>query len=314
MATGAPQPGPSSTARIAWPSRVTATSSSPIPGTTGFARSTPGPGVITNFAGTGRKGFSGDGGPAAQAEFGGIYCLALDEASQTLALADLDNRRIRQIDLKTGVVTTVAGNGKKGVPADGRRRPHCTSRRSQGRRARRPGQPVYPGTIRARPASCRPVRKDPHRRRHRSSRRLGRRRRRPRSTAERSQTPLRLAARKRLDRRHREPPDSHLSSRKMARSRPSPARAGRAPPAWAARPATPSSASPTASRSGPTVFSTSPIAATTGSSKSNDEKTPAFDSRAVLSAKKEEPHASDHRGAAVMRHQYRRSWEASASS
>jgi DNA-binding beta-propeller fold protein YncE len=75
--------------------------------------------VITNFAGTGRKGFSGDGGPAAQAEFGGIYCLALDESNQTLALADLDNRRIRQIDLKTGVVNTVAGNGRKGVPADG---------------------------------------------------------------------------------------------------------------------------------------------------------------------------------------------------
>jgi sugar lactone lactonase YvrE len=76
-------------------------------------------GSITNFAGTGKKGFSGDGGPAAQAEFGGVYCLALDEANQILALADLDNRRIRQIDLKTGVVSTIAGNGKKGVPADG---------------------------------------------------------------------------------------------------------------------------------------------------------------------------------------------------
>ena len=76
-------------------------------------------GRITNFAGTGRKGFSGDGGPATEAEFGGIYCLALDEANQTLALADLDNRRVRQIDLKTGIVSTIAGNGKKGVPADG---------------------------------------------------------------------------------------------------------------------------------------------------------------------------------------------------
>ena len=76
-------------------------------------------GIITNFAGTGRKGFSGDGGPAAQAEFGGIYCLALDEANHTLALADLDNRRIRQIDLKTGHVSTSAGNGKKGLPPDG---------------------------------------------------------------------------------------------------------------------------------------------------------------------------------------------------
>jgi NHL repeat len=75
--------------------------------------------LITNFAGTGKKGFSGDGGPAIQAEFGGVYCLALDEPNQTLNVADLDNRRIRQIDLKTGVVSTVAGNGKKGVPKDG---------------------------------------------------------------------------------------------------------------------------------------------------------------------------------------------------
>jgi DNA-binding beta-propeller fold protein YncE len=76
-------------------------------------------GTITNFAGTGRKGFSGDGGPASDAEFGALYCLALDDANQTLCLADLDNRRIRQIDLKTGIVSTVAGNGKKGLPKDG---------------------------------------------------------------------------------------------------------------------------------------------------------------------------------------------------
>lgn len=76
-------------------------------------------GRITNVAGTGRQGFAGDGGPAIQAEFGGIYCLALDEAGQTLDLADLDNRRVRRINLKTGIVTTVAGNGQKGVPTDG---------------------------------------------------------------------------------------------------------------------------------------------------------------------------------------------------
>jgi NHL repeat len=76
-------------------------------------------GRITTVAGTGKKGFSGDGGPAAQAEFGGIYCLALDEAGQTLDLADLDNRRVRRINLATGIVSTVAGNGQKGVPNDG---------------------------------------------------------------------------------------------------------------------------------------------------------------------------------------------------
>ena len=77
-------------------------------------------GLITPLAGTGRKGFSGDGGDATRAEFGGIYCLALDEPHQRLYLADLDNRRVRLVDLKSGVVKTVAGDGRKGVPKDGR--------------------------------------------------------------------------------------------------------------------------------------------------------------------------------------------------
>lgn len=71
------------------------------------------------FAGTGRKGFSGDGGPALAAEFGNIYSVAFDSSRQKLYLADLDNRRIRVVNLRTGVVTTVAGNGDKGIPADG---------------------------------------------------------------------------------------------------------------------------------------------------------------------------------------------------
>lgn len=74
---------------------------------------------IEPFAGTGEKGFSGDGGPAAKAEFGGVYCLALTPNADKMYVADLDNRRIRAIDMKTGVVTTVAGNGEKGVPKDG---------------------------------------------------------------------------------------------------------------------------------------------------------------------------------------------------
>ena len=36
-----------------------------------------------------------------------------------IILADLDNRRVRRVDLETGLVSTVAGNGKKGVPTDG---------------------------------------------------------------------------------------------------------------------------------------------------------------------------------------------------
>ncbi|MSU36319.1 MAG: hypothetical protein EXS36_14730 [Pedosphaera sp.] len=74
---------------------------------------------VSTIAGTGERGFSGDGGPATQAKFGNIYCASLDPKAENLYLADLDNRRIRAINLKTGVVRTVAGNGGKGVPKDG---------------------------------------------------------------------------------------------------------------------------------------------------------------------------------------------------
>ena len=75
-------------------------------------------GLITTVAGT-DKGFGGDGGPAAAARFSGIYCASLDPSGKRLLLADLDNRRIRAVDLASGIVTTVAGNGERGVPADG---------------------------------------------------------------------------------------------------------------------------------------------------------------------------------------------------
>lgn len=74
---------------------------------------------ISAIAGTGERGFSGDGGPAAQAKFGNIYCASLDPKGEHLYLADLDNRRIRAVALKTGIVRTVAGNGERGVPRDG---------------------------------------------------------------------------------------------------------------------------------------------------------------------------------------------------
>ncbi len=76
-------------------------------------------GEIRSIAGIDEKGFSGDGGPATKAKFSGIHCLALDAKGEKLYLADLDNRRIRVVDLNSGVVETVAGNGKRGVPKDG---------------------------------------------------------------------------------------------------------------------------------------------------------------------------------------------------
>lgn len=75
--------------------------------------------IITTIAGTGEKGFAGDNGPADKAQFGEIYCVCFDAKFEKLYLADLDNRRIRAVDLRTGIVTTVAGNGRKGIPEDG---------------------------------------------------------------------------------------------------------------------------------------------------------------------------------------------------
>jgi DNA-binding beta-propeller fold protein YncE len=74
-------------------------------------------GIVTRVAGTGEKGFSGDGGPALEAKFGGIYAIAF--RGKVLYACDLDNRRVRAISLETGLVKTVAGNGEKGVPQDG---------------------------------------------------------------------------------------------------------------------------------------------------------------------------------------------------
>lgn len=75
-------------------------------------------GLISTVVGS-EKGFAGDGGPATKAKFSGIYCASLDPASERLYLADLDNRRIRMVDVRAGIVSTVAGNGQKGVPPDG---------------------------------------------------------------------------------------------------------------------------------------------------------------------------------------------------
>lgn len=74
-------------------------------------------GVISTFAGT-TKGSSGDGGPADKAQFNGIYCISFNPAKDKLVVTDLENRRIRLIDMKSGVVSNAAGSGAKGVPLD----------------------------------------------------------------------------------------------------------------------------------------------------------------------------------------------------
>lgn len=71
------------------------------------------------FAGTGTEGYSGDGGPAVNATFNQLFAVDINRAGDKLYLTDLRNRRIRVVDMKSGVVTTIAGNGQTGIPADG---------------------------------------------------------------------------------------------------------------------------------------------------------------------------------------------------
>jgi type 1 glutamine amidotransferase/sugar lactone lactonase YvrE len=73
--------------------------------------------VVTRVAGTGAKGYGGDGGQAREAVFDSVFNIAF--RGNVLYVADLGNRRVRAVDLATGIVRTVAGNGSKGVPRDG---------------------------------------------------------------------------------------------------------------------------------------------------------------------------------------------------
>ncbi len=75
-------------------------------------------GLITTRAGTGAKGYSGDGGPATAATFNGPKEFAIDRAGDLL-IVDTENQAIRRIDARTGLIRTLAGNGQRGGEGDG---------------------------------------------------------------------------------------------------------------------------------------------------------------------------------------------------
>ncbi|MFN2642360.1 MAG: SMP-30/gluconolactonase/LRE family protein [Actinomycetota bacterium] len=72
-------------------------------------------GIITTVAGTGVSGYAGEGTPAVTAKLSIPTGLAVDQ-SGILYIADTGNHRIRKID--HGIITTVAGNGRKGYSGD----------------------------------------------------------------------------------------------------------------------------------------------------------------------------------------------------
>jgi DNA-binding beta-propeller fold protein YncE len=74
-------------------------------------------GIIVTVAGTGDRGFSGDGGPAVAAALFGPVGLAVSP-DNSLYIADTNNHRVRKID-HSGNIVTVAGNGAEGFGGDG---------------------------------------------------------------------------------------------------------------------------------------------------------------------------------------------------
>ena len=74
-------------------------------------------GALSPIAGTGTKGFSGDGGPATSAQLNNPAHIALDAAGN-LFVADSGNNRIRKIAAGTNIITTIAGTGAAGSSGD----------------------------------------------------------------------------------------------------------------------------------------------------------------------------------------------------
>jgi sugar lactone lactonase YvrE len=68
--------------------------------------------ALHHLAGTGAQGYAGDGGPARLATLAGPKGLAL--AGRRLYLADTESHTVRQIDLDSGIITTVLGTGTRG--------------------------------------------------------------------------------------------------------------------------------------------------------------------------------------------------------
>jgi len=75
-------------------------------------------GKLHVVAGSGQKGYTGDGGPALQATFNLPHEIRFDKMGD-LYIVDMTNHAVRKVDMKTGVITTFAGNGKPGYSGDG---------------------------------------------------------------------------------------------------------------------------------------------------------------------------------------------------
>ena len=75
-------------------------------------------GIITTYAGNGVAGYTGDGGPATDAELSLPAGVAVDSKGNVY-IADFQNQVIRKVTAQTGIITTIAGNWNQGYSGDG---------------------------------------------------------------------------------------------------------------------------------------------------------------------------------------------------
>ncbi len=75
-------------------------------------------GVISTVAGVGEPGYSGDGGPGHHAQMREPNDCFLD-GKGGLLIADIQDQRVRRLDLASGIINTFAGNGEKARAGDG---------------------------------------------------------------------------------------------------------------------------------------------------------------------------------------------------
>jgi streptogramin lyase len=75
-------------------------------------------GEIATVAGTGKRGYSGDGGPALRAELNEPYEVRFDGAGN-MFFVEMRNNIVRRVDAGNQRISTVAGNGSSGFSGDG---------------------------------------------------------------------------------------------------------------------------------------------------------------------------------------------------
>jgi streptogramin lyase len=75
-------------------------------------------GQLSTVAGNGRRGYSGDGGPATAASLNEPYEIRFDKQGH-MFFVEMKNHIVRRVDAKTGIISTVAGTGKPGFGGDG---------------------------------------------------------------------------------------------------------------------------------------------------------------------------------------------------